>query len=111
MIVQAAGVGAIFLGLALVAQWAVPVWWLPQVYGVLWLVAALRSLRAKRSVLPATGWRWAAAMLSTALVFVGGYYSLQALAGRALPPVAVVDDANPSRLATSWWGMAGPCRW
>ncbi len=42
-VLQTAGIGAFLFALARVAQWAVPVWWLPWAYGGLWLVAVLRS--------------------------------------------------------------------
>jgi len=38
---QAVGNGAFLFALARVAQWALPVWWLPWVYGALWLFAVL----------------------------------------------------------------------
>ncbi|SDZ06721.1 hypothetical protein SAMN05444004_105251 [Jannaschia faecimaris] len=38
---QASGTGALLFALARVALWALPVWWLPWVYGALWLTAAL----------------------------------------------------------------------
>ncbi|HKL55014.1 MAG TPA: hypothetical protein VJ893_02740, partial [Roseovarius sp.] len=41
---QAAGTGAFLFALARVAQWAVPVWWLPWVYGGLWLLAVMAGL-------------------------------------------------------------------
>ena len=40
-VLQAAGTGAFLFALARIAQWAVPVWWLPWVYGGLWLVVVL----------------------------------------------------------------------
>src|SRR6056297_1131994 len=96
---QAAGTGAFLFALARVAQWAVPVWWLPWIYGGLWL-AALASLPLRRNLagmplLPAGAPGWAALALSLALLAVGGWFGARALAGRALPPVEVVDIANP----------------
>ncbi len=43
-VLQTAGIGAFLFALARVAQWAVPVWWLPWAYGGLWLVAVLAWL-------------------------------------------------------------------
>ena len=40
-VMQLLGVGAVLLALARVAQWAVPVWWLPWVYAGMWLWALL----------------------------------------------------------------------
>lgn len=38
---QAAGTGTFLFALPQVAQWALPVWWLPLVYGAAWLGAVL----------------------------------------------------------------------
>jgi len=99
LLAQAAGTGALLFALARVAQWAVPVWWLPWVYGALWL-AALASLPLRQGfaampTLPVGAGGWAALALSIALLGVGGWTGARALAGRALPPVEVVDIANP----------------
>ena len=96
---QAAGIGAFLFALAQVAQWAVPVWWLPRVYGGLWLAAVL-SLPLRRSpgdlpLLPAGMSAWSALALSLVLLCAGGWYGAKALAGRSLPPVRIVDIANP----------------
>ena len=96
---EAAGTGAFLVALALVAQWAVPVWWLPWVYGVLWLAALLAGLlrghATARTIWPAGLAGWAGAALSVVLLCVGGWYGAHAVAGRGLPPVEVVDIANP----------------
>lgn len=96
---QVAGAGAFLLALAQVAQWAVPVWWLPWVYGGLWLTAlvawVLRKGFAELPFLPSAPWGWAGLALSVVLLGVGGWYGARALAGRSLPPVDVVDVANP----------------
>ena len=96
--VQAAGVGAFILALALVSQWAVPVWWLPRVYGGLWLVAVVTVVAGRRPMAPeqARGiGGWVSLAVSICLLVLGGGYSIQALSGRSLPPVPVVDIANP----------------
>lgn len=96
---QAAGTGAFLFALALVAQWAVPVWWLPWVYGGLWLAAllawVLRRDFAGLPFLPEAPLGWAGVALSAVLLVAGGWYGARALAGQSLPPVAVVDIANP----------------
>jgi hypothetical protein len=94
---QAAGVAAILFALARIAQWAVPVWWLPWGCGALWLVLVILGLAAlpARPMLPTGIGGWVMLALSTGLLGLGGWYGGQALAGRALPPVAVVDIANP----------------
>lgn len=96
---QAAGTGTFLFALARVAQWAVPVWWLPWVYGGLWLAAVLvwmmRARPGDLPVLPAGVPGWLGFALSIVLLAVGGWYGSRALMGRSLPPVAVVDIANP----------------
>jgi len=96
---QAAGTGALLFALARIAQWALPVWWLPWVYGGLWLCAILAWLVGKGlndlPLLPAGLWGWSALSLSLLLLGVGGGYASLALSGKRLPPVAVVDIANP----------------
>jgi len=96
-LVQTAGVAAILFALARIAQWALPVWWLPWVYGALWLALVITGLLAlsSRPVLPSGSGGWALLALSVGLLGLGGWYGGKALAGRALPPVAVVDIANP----------------
>ena len=94
---QAAGVAAILFALARIAQWAVPVWWLPWVYGGVWLVLVIVGLAAlpARPMLPTGIGGWCAPALTLGLLGLGGWYGAQALAARALPPVAVVDITNP----------------
>lgn len=96
---QAAGTGAFLFALSRVAQWAVPAWWLPLAYGGLWLVAVLswvlHGRRAEVPLLPDAPKGWAGLALSMLLLGLGGWYGAQALAGRAPPPVKVVDIANP----------------
>jgi hypothetical protein len=98
-VLQAAGTGALLFALARVAQWAVPVWWLPWVYGGLWLTGVLawllRGRGADLPVVPAGLAGWSGIGLSVVLLCVGGWYGALALAGRSLPPVEVVDIGNP----------------
>ncbi|WP_290648958.1 M23 family metallopeptidase [Aquisalimonas sp.] len=96
---QVAGTGAFLFALARVAQWAVPVWWLPWVYGGLWLLALLACLIGKGfgglPLLPAGLWGWSGLALSLVLLGTGGWYGAQAVAGQSPPPVEVVEIANP----------------
>lgn len=96
---QAAGTGAFLFALARVAQWAVPVWWLPWIYGALWLAAVLAwPLRDRVSdlpLLPAGLFGWSGVILSVVLLSLGGWFGARALAGRKLPPVEIVDIATP----------------
>lgn len=96
---QAAGVAAFLLALAWVAQWALPVWWLPYVYLALWLAITLNRLvrghGPRGRALPSRRWGWSSMVVSAVLLVVGGWYGGWAIAGRQLPPVDVVDVANP----------------
>ena len=96
---QAAGTGAFLFALSRVAQWAVPVWWLPLVFGGLWLVAVLARLARKgikaAPVLPDALSGWTGFALSVVLLGLGGWYGARALAGQRPPPVEIVDIANP----------------
>ncbi|SEK62182.1 Peptidase family M23 [Roseovarius nanhaiticus] len=96
---QSAGTGAMLFALARVAQWALPVWWLPWVYGSLWLglviFRAAGTRLDKRPVLPDGTWGWTGFALAVLLCAVGGWYSVRALMGRSVPAVEVVDIANP----------------
>lgn len=96
---QMLGVGAFLVALARIAQWALPVWWLPWVYAGLWIWALLAWILRPSSqnvpVMPMQLWDWAALALSVLLLGVGGWYGAQALSGKRPPPVDVVDVANP----------------
>lgn len=96
---QATGTGAFLFALAQVAQWAVPVWWLPWVYGALWLIGVIafpvRTGLSGKPLLPAGLPAWSTLVLSLLLLGVGCWYGAVAIAGRALPPVEVIDIANP----------------
>ncbi len=96
---QAAGIAAFLFALARVAQWALPVWWLPWVYAGLWLIIVgthlLRAHLTGLPPLPAGLWGWAGTGLAFVLFGLGGWYGAQAVAGRTPPPVDVIDIANP----------------
>lgn len=95
---QAAGVGAVLLALARVAQWAVPAWWVPWVYAAIWLVLVVAQVRVSivgEPLLPVGPAGWLGLTLSVTLLALGGWFGGRALAGRALPPVEVVDVGNP----------------
>jgi hypothetical protein len=96
-LMQAAAVAALLFALARIAQWAVPVWWLPWGYAgvflaiVIWQVSALPV----RPSLPDGAWAWLALVVWAGLLAVGSFSGFKALSGRALPTVAVVDISNP----------------
>lgn len=99
-LLQATGSGLFLFALALVGQWTVPIWWLPWVYGVIWLMAARAVLKqlsapAGHALWPTGGRGWASAAVGFMLGCIGGWYGLQALSGRTAPPVEVVDLENP----------------
>ncbi|MGC9420244.1 MAG: hypothetical protein ACP5EN_14880 [Rhodovulum sp.] len=73
---QAAGIAAFLFALSRVAQWALPVWWLPWVYAALWLgIVGTHLIRAHFGglpLLPAGLWGWAGAGLALVLLGLGG---------------------------------------
>ncbi len=96
-LMQAAAIATLLFALSRVAQWALPVWWLPWVYAGLFLAIAVWQVFALpgRSSLPHGAWAWSATAVSTGLLALGSFYTVKALSGRALPPVEVVDISNP----------------
>lgn len=96
-LMQAAGIATFLFALSRVAQWALPVWWLPWGYAGLFLAIAVWQVSAlpARPALPHGAWAWWAMAVSTGLLALGGFYTLKALSGRSLPPVEVVDISNP----------------
>lgn len=96
---QAAGIAAFLFALSRVAQWALPVWWVPLLYAALWLAIVgthlIRSHLDGLPLLPAGPGGWAGAGLALALLGLGGWFGGQALSGRTPPPVQIVDIANP----------------
>ncbi len=99
LLFQAMGTGALLFALARVAQWAVPVWWLPRVYAALWLVLVIGALLRRYVLglpwLPDAVAGWGAIALSVVLLGLGGWYGARAMLGQRPPPVEVVDIANP----------------
>ena len=96
-LMQAAGIAALLFALSRVAQWALPVWWLPWGYAGLFLAIAVWQVSAlpARPPLPHGAWAWSAIVVSAGLLALGSVYTVKALSGRALPPVEVVDISNP----------------
>jgi hypothetical protein len=96
-IAQAAGVGLTLLGLALVALWTFPPWWVAWVYLALW--AAASGVHARRIGLAAKAWPsgsgWVATLAGLGLAGIGSWAVTLALGARALPDVEVVDIPNP----------------
>lgn len=99
LVLQVLGVGVFLFALTAVSQWAVPVWWLPRVYGVLWLLAVLATLISRRGAAselwPNDVRSWVSVVLSVGLLIVGAGYGGVALSGRLPPSVEIVDIANP----------------
>lgn len=99
LLLQALGIGAFLFALARVSQWALPVWWLPWLYGALWLATivtfTVRRGPSARSLIPRRGRSWVTALVSICLLAIGSWYGARALAGQSLPPVPIIDIANP----------------
>ena len=74
-------------------------WWLPHVYGALWVAAAfwhvLRGHSARLALLPSRKSGWAGLALAVVLLGIGVWYGGAALKGRAPPLVPVIDITNP----------------
>ena len=96
-LVQSIGMAAMLFALARIAQWALPVWWLPLVYAALWAIISVWGLLGlpAKPFLPAAGYSWVSLAISAGFLVVGGWFGVQALNARALPPVEVIDIANP----------------
>jgi hypothetical protein len=99
LVIQALGIGLFLFAMAKVAQWALPAWWLPWLYGALWLAAILaaaaRKVLSAHPLIPAETGPWFALAVSLCLLVIGAWFGMQALAGRALPAGPVVDITNP----------------
>ena len=99
LMLQVAGTGAFLFALARVAQWALPVWWLPWAYGAVWLAGILirvpRHGLSGMAVRPGGVTGWCLLALGLGLLALGGWLGGRAMAGRIPPPVPVVDIANP----------------
>lgn len=67
--VQLAGTALILLALARTGLWVAPPWWMPRVYGVLLVAAAIMALRRRP---PLTTWPAGAAPLSLVTLFLAG---------------------------------------
>ncbi|QCF27199.1 M23 family metallopeptidase [Hydrocarboniclastica marina] len=111
LFLQAAGIGATVLALALVSQWALTAWWLPWLYGTLWLSSTL-TLPARRqwSSMPTTPQsvvRWLPVFVSLFLLGAGGWYGTKAVSGRFMPNTATVDIVNPFGPGTYMVGHGG----
>ncbi|MFP4328389.1 MAG: M23 family metallopeptidase [Paracoccaceae bacterium] len=108
---QAAGIAAFLFALARVAQWALPVWWLPRVYAGLWLaIMGMHLFRAHLGGLPnwpSGPWGWAGTGFALVLLGLGGWTGGRALGGRMLPPGQIVDIANPFGPGTYLVGHGG----
>ncbi len=98
-VLQTLSLGLILLGLGLASLWAMPPFWVPYVYGFVFIVLFVWHV-SKGHV--STAVFWSASQFNTMLIVLamglglaGGYLSLLALEGRRLPPIDVVDIAPP----------------
>ncbi|MBS9405419.1 hypothetical protein KG088_17565 [Halomonas sp. TRM85114] len=96
---QAAGTGAFLFALARVAQWALPVWWLPWVYAGFWLAAVvawpLRKNVSGLPLLPAGLWGWSGLALSLVLLGVGGWLGEVGNSGASTEPHLHIHAQRP----------------
>jgi len=98
--VQIFAAAVFLLALALTAMWAIPVWWLPYVYAVLFVFAVALSL-FRKNVTARPKWRsdardWIGLGVSVIFLVAGCWYLVLALAARVPPPFATfIDVANP----------------
>ncbi len=96
---QALSIGLVLFGLSLAALWAVPPFWVPYLYGLVFMSIVIWQLMTRR--LSRHG-LWQSSVGSTVLITVvaglgvlGGYMAIVALQGRATPNSDVVDIAPP----------------
>jgi hypothetical protein len=95
---QALGTGLLILALTLVALWMLLPWWLPLVYALLWIGAIANRIRRGfrfPSRRPATVRGWIALVGLCALGALGATLSWQAIQGRQIPDVRIVDIPLP----------------
>ncbi len=96
---QAAGIASVLLALKLVSLWMLLPWWLPFAYGLLFTLAI--TLRIRRRALeferlwPANAMAWTGMAIVVSFGILGGWLSWQAIQGRQLPHVRVVDLPMP----------------
>lgn len=96
---QLISVAAILLGITLAALWTMPPFWTPYVYGLLFLLIAVRSLIKASLSSQGLHKTSTANAITTVLVaglgLLGVYLAYQAWQGRTLPDEDVVDIAPP----------------
>jgi len=96
-ILQIMSTGLVLLALSLVALWMLLPWWLPYVYGLIYLIViSFRCIRLKsKSIWPTTSLSWFPVII---LFILGGYsaYLLrEAILGRELPDVEIANIQSP----------------
>lgn len=100
-ILQALSVGLALLGLGLVGLWAMPPFWVPYLYGLVYLAIVVRHVACGQLD---TASLWSPGLLGSSLIVfaaglgvVGAYLTISALQGRQLPEADIVNIAPPYR--------------
>lgn len=101
---QALSIGLFLLGIAVIGIWAMPPFWVPYVYGLVYLSVTVRHVVSGRID---TAVLWPSGLLNNTLIVLilglglfAAYLAISALEGRRLPAVETVDIAPPFRSGT-----------
>lgn len=98
--IQTIGIALALCAVSLTGLWLFPPWWTVWVFGGLFVAAVIFGWRRRVPFPPGSRSRGTRLLSTAILVVIGGwgaYQSAMALAGRVLPPGAVVDLAFPLR--------------